>query len=271
MKKKILALLASAIMILSLCSCGAENDYNEVHEYNKQSAEMLATDMIVPLLASFADDETIDELSKYTYDEVAYIIKNYYELEVEGYPFVSAISNFKDGLDIIGDIESIDDCTSVIDKDQIIVEVSVTGTKQNATAQVIVSNDMFLVLESAALNPEASFGDKMAKAGLNTLIGMGTVFVVLVLIIGVISLFVFIPKAQKKMDEIKKRKEEKKNASVSAIDNAVNQIEQNESIDETDDLELVAVISAAIAAYEGNASASGYVVRSIKKISSRRV
>ena len=35
--------------------------------------------------------------------------------------------------------------------------------------------------------------------------------------------------------------------------------------DLTDDLELVAVISAAIAAYEGSEDASGYVVRSIRK------
>ena len=33
----------------------------------------------------------------------------------------------------------------------------------------------------------------------------------------------------------------------------------------SDDLELVAVIAAAIAAYEGSEDASGYVVRSIKK------
>ena len=48
----------------------------------------------------------------------------------------------------------------------------------------------------------------------------------------------------------------------------VNAIVKNEEVayeDVTDDAELVAVIAAAIAAYEGSGSASGYVVRSLKR------
>ena len=51
-------------------------------------------------------------------------------------------------------------------------------------------------------------------------------------------------------------------------DKVVEQIIKNEEIaygDVTDDAELVAVIAAAIAAYEGSGSASGYVVRSLKR------
>ena len=50
-----------------------------------------------------------------------------------------------------------------------------TGANQNAQAEVIFSNDMFLSMESAALNPVESMGGLMTKAALNTLIGMGTV------------------------------------------------------------------------------------------------
>ena len=41
--------------------------------------------------------------------------------------------------------------------------------------------------------------------------------------------------------------------------------EQEEAVDETDDLELVAVIAAAVAAYEGSATTEGFVVRSIRR------
>ena len=42
-------------------------------------------------------------------------------------------------------------------------------------------------------------GERMTTAALNTVIGMGTVFVVLIIIIGVISLFKFIPVIQDRL------------------------------------------------------------------------
>ena len=151
-----------------------------------------------------------------------------------------------------------------LDGKTIVTEVEVIGEKGNATAEVILSNDMFLKLESASLNPIKSIGQLMTKAGLNTLIGMGTVFIVLILISLIISCFAIIPKIQA---AAQKRKEAKKNTG---IDNAVAQIQAQEEnnievIDETDDLELVAVIAAAIAASQGATSTDGFVVRSIRK------
>lgn len=111
-------------------------------------------------------------------------------------------------------------------------------------------------------------GSMMKTAGLNTLLGMGMVFVVLVLIIFIISLFEFIPKIQKKQAEKKAAKEAAKNVSSQAVENTIAQIIEKEENELCDDLELVAVISAAIAAYEGT-GADGFVVRSIKKKSSK--
>lgn len=101
-------------------------------------------------------------------------------------------------------------------------------------------------------------GERMTTAALNTVIGMGTVFVVL--IIGVISLFKFIPVIQDRL--AKKKASEAQAESGSA---AVETINAPEEADLTDDLELVAVIAAAIAASEGAASADGFVVRSIRR------
>lgn len=96
----------------------------------------------------------------------------------------------------------------------------------------------------------------IGKALLNTVMGMGTVFVVLVFIAWIIGLFKYLNKPVK--EEVKKE-------PAPVVDNVVAQIEETEEL--SDDSELVAVITAAIAAYEGTAGASntGFRVRSIKR------
>jgi len=79
-----------------------------------------------------------------------------------------------------------------------------------------------------------------------------------------VSLFKFI----RKSEENRANKEENKLISNPQFDNAVAQIIQKEE-HEIDDMELVAVITAAIAALEGTTS-DEFVVRSIKKINKSR-
>ena len=70
-----------------------------------------------------------------------------------------------------------------------------------------------------------------------------------------ISLFKYIPAIQ---NAFGKKKDEKKEETKAAVSETV------EEVDETDDLELIAVISAAIAAAE-ETTTDGFVVRSIKR------
>lgn len=101
----------------------------------------------------------------------------------------------------------------------------------------------------------SSFGEKMQKAALNTVMGMGTVFVVLIFISLLIGCFGLFNKS-----EIKKEQPQQP----AALALSVPEEEEDEEEDVTQDLELVAVISAAIAAAEGT-SVEGFQVRSIKK------
>ena len=96
---------------------------------------------------------------------------------------------------------------------------------------------------------------------MNTLMGIGIVFLMLLFLSFVIGLFKYIEKFQNVGK--KKAAEEAPKAEAPAPAPA---IAQSEAADEdfADDLELVAVISAAIAAYE-NTSGDSFVVRSIKK------
>ena len=109
-----------------------------------------------------------------------------------------------------------------------------------------------------------SMADKLKTAGLNTIICICVVFVVLIFISLIISLFKYINKAETAIAARKARKAEDKNISEAAIDNTISQITAKEE-EELNDLELVAVIAAAIAAATGT-STDDFVVRSIRKV-----
>lgn len=109
---------------------------------------------------------------------------------------------------------------------------------------------------------ESSTGEVVAKAGLNTLMGMGTVFCVLIFIIFVISLFKLFSYSGKKKntaDDVKPEVVPQAQPAIPAPAEAA-----------ASDDEIIAVISAAIAAYEEESQgmdvpADGLIVRSIRK------
>ena len=169
----------------------------------------------------------------------------------------AAIASYESALADLGGYQSTKSCTFTENEDGVVINAVITGSLREGTVEMIFDEDYNLT--SATTNVTYTFGETMTKAGLNTLMGMGTVFAVLILIALLISCFNFIPKIQAAFS----KKDKKAEASVN---NAVAQIAQNEAVQEEDDLELIAVIAAAIAASEGAASTDGYVVRSIRRI-----
>ena len=95
-----------------------------------------------------------------------------------------------------------------------------------------------------------SLGDKMAKAGLNTVLSMAIVFAVLIFIAIIIAQFKHIGNFQNgaKKEEVK----------AEPVVEAAPVVEEENLVD---DLELVAVITAAIAAASETESADGLVIR----------
>lgn len=100
-----------------------------------------------------------------------------------------------------------------------------------------------------------SFASKIGDAAINTVICICVVFCVLIFISWIISLL-------GNVNKIGKKKEEETRIVTEAVDNTVSQIVEKEEL--ADDLELVAVISAAIAAATGS-STDSFVVRSVRK------
>lgn len=126
----------------------------------------------------------------------------------------------------------------------------------------LVYNYHNMELTGVTINPVYSFGEKMAKAGMNTLISITIVFAVLIVISLLISCFKIFPylETKKKEKEAALRAAEQKNTVVAQGETKTEVVEEQL----TDDTELVAVIAAAIAAYEGT-STDGFVVRSIRR------
>jgi len=278
--KKIQIFMAAALCVFGLTACGNTDADHTAYESQKlDAAESRAVGQVLPCMGFFTDG-TFDNYEaqygdipwdEYTMEEVANAAEQFFGFETDGYGFYNARLSFISAAESLGSMKK-DSATgaivtgevkSYIDDDQIVVSVPVECEKGSATAEIIFSNDMFMKLESASLTENYTMSQKMSKAGLNTLMGMGTVFIVLILISLLISVFGVIPKIQKASAERKKAAKEAKSANEVGIENAVNQIIASESAE--DDTELVAVIAAAIAAYEGSGSTDGYVVRSIRR------
>ena len=120
-------------------------------------------------------------------------------------------------------------------------------------------------MDAFTVEAHYDMGEIMQKAGLNTLLGMGTVFAVLMFMSLIISLIKYIPA----LLERPKKKETKMEAPEIP---AARTAPEPEPVMETapeDDTELVAVIAAAIAASEGT-TPDGFVVRSIKRRKSNK-
>jgi len=172
--------------------------------------------------------------------------------------WTAALDSWETASEEMGSYVEVISVTSSFDDKDGTIDAVIKGTDRNAVVEFVFDNQ---AITGISVNVEYTFGEKMEKAALNTLLGMGTVFVVLILISLLISCFTFIPKIQAAFN--KKPKEEAKKEP--AVDKAIAQIVENEEL--SDDLELVAVISAAIAASEGAASTDGFVVRSIRRAS----
>ena len=141
--------------------------------------------------------------------------------------------------------------------DGFVVSTEAEFADRNATISLSYGEDYSM--KSLDVSAIFSMGEVLTKAGLNTLLGMGTVFAVLIFLAFLISTMKYIPMLMDKCAKVFAKKTEVKEPVVAEA-----KAENIESIDTTDDLELIAVITAAIAAQEGTTT-DGFVVRSIRR------
>ena len=272
MKKKLFALICALTMILSLTACGGTKQYSDLESMKMSQCQKYAQDSLQLAMSLAGDAASVTEMTgMYNKEELAYIysvyMSNYFsdEIEAELGAFNGLLTTYAQMISDMGGLVSVEDNTASIQGDKVVVSMNVKGNECDGVVTFSFTNDIFSKFIEAECLASTSFsqklhaaGSNMGTAGLNTLLGMGTVFIMLILISLIISSFGFIGKAGSK----------KKPAAPAPV--AAPTTPEVVEEDVTDDTELVAVIMAAISAYEGNGSTDGYVVRSIKRVNRRR-
>ena len=252
MKKKISLLGLILILVLSFTGCGK----SETTEYDQTRFEQYAEFVVQNFEAMTT--EQLDSFSDMRDLQLDTQLMNA-GLPVDGTDFLTMISSWEAAEEECGAYVEHGDWTMEVKNDG--VSLTSEAKYENRDADIVFSFDEKGNMESMDVSAHYSTGEILKKAGLNTVLGMGTVFVVLIFISFIIYLLGYIPKLQQKMANKDKKVEEKKEAPVQAAPAPAAAAE--------DDAELVAVIAAAIAAAEGT-STDGFVVRSIKRRKSNR-
>ncbi len=233
-------------MMFSLAGCSASD---EGTGYNTAQLQDVS-EFIITTFASMesAEFDQFDALSEY---QLNYTMMQS-GLSIEGSDFLGLIGSWKAGEAECGEYISHGEFEVEVKSDSVVVSTLAQYEEREAVIAFTFNEKSFM--ESMDVSAKFTMSEILTKAGLNTLLGMGTVFAVLIFLAFLISLMKYIPVILDKLT--------KKPAPAVEAPKAAPVVE--EVVDETDDLELVAVIMAAIAAQEGT-STDGFVVRSIRR------
>lgn len=276
-KKFVLGVIIGCL--LALTACGSETPYNTVEgsKYHTQ----LFTNETISNYVTYLEDEVFEKwylsgITPENFDEKTYfeLAMNYdqmsgkltfddayFKVNKSGYDsWYKAVNDIgfssKDTLQSDIFVEGVE--YYINNDDELVIDATLKGTKHTALMEIYMGNDFNPTDIGVTVNKTT--GEKLENAGLNTLLGMGMAFTVLIIIALVISLFPLINKLTEKKPETNKEITEK------SIETVTSQIAEKEEL--TDDSELIAVISAAIAAYEASqgTGGDGFVVRSVRKV-----
>lgn len=241
MKKKLSLMLCLMFMVLGLAACGT--DPKSVDYYGMSYSDLQSNmEQVVSTLGSMSEEDRT-YIGTYGTDVSKKLITSWDETVSE-----------------LGEYQGTGEFSIAKAQNTLTLEQTAVFSERDACVTYVYSYNYEaeqLELTDANVDKVYTLKEKMSKAGMNTLMGMGTVFTVLILISLIIYCFNVIPYLQK-------RKEGRKTQTAAVEQAVVTQIEQREEQQLTDDLELVAVISAAIAAGTGT-PVEGFVVRSIHR------
>lgn len=218
--------------------------------------------MLVMAGCSFSLVKTNDKFDqKVLEDNTDSFVKSWFEYDFEsavtdyaGQLDDETLSQYKDSKklrDKYGKYDKKDDSSLTITTDTATVtETVLTDSGKKLVFSVTYDEDGNTV--SWNVDEYKTKGGIMAKAGLNTVMSMGIVFIVLIFIAVIIAQFKYIGNAQNRKKEAE--------PVVEPVPEVPVVVEEE---DLTDDLELVAVITAAIAAASENECTDALIIRSI--------
>ena len=249
--KKLASLLFMVMLVLGLTACGS-TDEPAVTVVETGYAQEVA-DFLIENIA-YMPVETMQMYVDMDLDELQAV------LDQSGIPVTAEalhdiFAGYAGDADEFGYYVSTDEYELKGDEEEATHITKLTFDVHPATMTLVFDDDG--IVTTGSIDPVYSTGEILEKAGLNTLIGMGTVFVVLIFISLIIAL---LPKLTGLIEGTGKKKTAAPAPAAPAAPAPVAAAEEELA----DDLELVAVIAAAIAAYTGT-STDDFVVRSIKR------
>lgn len=267
MKKRIRLLLCVLVMCLGFVGCSEKKSEIEYEKATlKTTMEMLVSNFA---MMEKEDIEAFEKMTEFEFNQTWYSMRQQYMqygmdlCNVSKESFVAMANSWKAAEEECGAIDE-EDYDALIDSlkfefeedsDEIVASANVEFKDRDAT--ISFAFDENSNVKSLDVSAKFSMKEIMTKAGLNTLLGMGVVFAVLIFLAFIIGLFKYISVL---LGQTKKQPKVAKEAPVAVKETHV----VTPVTAKADDLELIAVISAAIAAMEGT-STDGFVVRSIRR------
>ncbi len=243
MKKKLVLVISLCMFVLGFAACGEDPkkvDYNGMtYDQLEMTSENLAT-----TLMGLSDEEIDQYIEQGADDMTAHLVTKWKELKPD-----------------VGEYSKIDSF-SIEKSGKTLTTSHILNFSKRDLTMTCVYNYLEMQITDVTLEENFTLGETMQKALMNTLMGLGTVFLILILICFIIFGFKVIPYMQQKAQAKKALSAPAANEPVQAAPAPVIAPQKEEP--KQDDNELVAVIAAAIAAAQGT-SADGFVVRSIKR------
>lgn len=259
MKKKISLLGLVLILVLAFTGCS-----RSTIEYNETELEQYA-DFIIGNFSAMSEEDfaSFEDMSELQLD----LMLLNAGVPVSGDNFLSMMDAWQAGIEECGEFVSVEpEYTFTTSNDGVTLTMNAQYTERDAT--IAFAFDDKMNMDNITISASYSTGEILQKAGLNTILGMGTVFVVLIFLCFVIWLLKFIP-ALEKMFRRKSAAENASGAQTVPAEPSGDRMQTGDDTEPENDTELVAVISAAIAAAEGT-TADGFVVRTIKRRKSNK-
>lgn len=255
MKKKISLVVAVLVLVLGLAGCGNAKTVS----YDKDTLSQSCDSVFSVIESGSITSDQITDMSDWNQGYLMAQFESQTGVKMEADSFATALEGWKASLEECGDYESHEDYEFKATSTGVTVTAPATFSDRTADLEFVFDENM--TLDSFTVNAHYGMSEILEKAGLNTLLGMGTVFVMLIFMSFIISLIKYVPALLNGTSK-KKKEEAPKAAPAPAPAAAVEE-------EEVDDTELIAVIAAAIAAAEGT-STDGFVVRSIKRRKSNK-
>ncbi len=248
MKKWLITTLLVIACVFGLLACGSS-------EAAPESSEVALTEE--------QEQQWYDNASQFVLNMHDAVQNGQAEAQMDDPLYGPAFTSWKNAIEDIGEVQGIEGKSCHFTKKEGTVVVRVIGSRHDAEVVFTMekSEDQSYKVTGITTNVEYSMKEKIQQAGLNTLLGMGTTFAVLILLALVIALFGKVVGGASNRT-VKKTVVQQAAPKAPALTEDVQE-------DVTDDTELVAVIAAAIAAYEGRQNTDGFVVRSIRKARSK--